>query len=560
MEIINVLAGHLSLLGQPVPTARDVFAELTKQHGMLRSWSIDQYYAFPHLSFQAYFTAKALRSRADGHRIIVEHRHDPFWREALILYAELGDISDLVRELLTSPDNLLHSDLLLLAECWGVGGEIADPELSKAIVDRLIGLAKGGNAFLADQATNFLARISVPEARTAFAATIRDSNGHLIGGAASRFAVSAFGESVLPEIVEQLVRKGHDHDLLENFTCLRRRVAIEQLQALILRTDWSSAKDVGHDPGVRHIRRDAERLMAEIGEDLAIVPLMQLMSAPALSDFEKRGCVSALANIDDPRVPQILRDIVGGNFPMDCRIDAAGNLAPDEPEARRFLLKVIADESENYFDRRDAAGELAEFKGLTDDDLTAFRSLIFDPAPEFVGGPNVAISTVGKVGTKASRALLDEALAFWEQSDYSEARRVRRAILQALHLEDKSADLREILEKAGSDRWINTELPKVASEYVRRDPGRANDLFVAALRSYSEKFVYAGTLAWAVLIILPQISLGDSLLEAAIDFARRLPQDTLSWSAVAKVWQRRDISVAQRALFQGSGAPDSVSE
>ncbi len=547
-EVINLMADHLPLLGLPTPTPRDVFLELTKQHGLLRSWSIDQHYAFPHLSFQSYFAAKALRSRADGHRTIADHKHDPFWREAFILYAELGDISELARLLLTTNDNVLQSDLLLVGECWAAGGEIRDLELSRTALDRLLALAKGENKFLADQAIRHLARISIPEAKKAFASMIRDSNGHFAEGVASRFAVSVLGEAILPEVVAQLVRTGHNEDLLENFVYLPRRVAIEQLRELVPRTDFPTSRDAG----VRHLRRDAERLMAKAGEDLAIAPLIQLMSAPQLSDFEKRGCVSALAAIDDPRVPQILRDIVAGDFPMDCRIDAAGNLAPNDPEARRFLLKVIADEGKDYFDRRDAAGELAEFSGLTDEDLSAFRSLIFDPKPVFVGGPNVAVSTVGKIGTKAARGLLDEALAFWEKSDYEEAWRVRDAILQALHIEDQKADLREILEKASSDRWINIELPKVASEYARRAPDKANDLFVGALRSYSREAVYAGTLAWAVLAILPQIPLTDSLLEAAIDLAKRLPRASLPWSAISKVWQRRDISDPQRALFDDS--------
>jgi hypothetical protein len=547
-EVINLLANYLPLLGLPTPTPRDVFLELTKQHGLLRSWSIDQHYAFPHLSFQSYFAAKALRSRADGHRTIADHKHDPFWREALILYAELGDISNLARELLATDANLLQSDLLLLAECWAAGGEIKDFDPSRSALDRLLALAKGKITFLADQAINLLARISIPEAKTAFASMIRDSKGHFTEGIASRFAVSVLGDAILPEVVAQLVRTGHNEDLLENFLYLPRRVAIEQLRELILRTDFPTSKDAG----VRHLRRDAEELMAKAGEELAISPLIQLMSAPQLSDFEKSGCVSALATIDDPRIPQILRDIVSGSFPMDCRILAALKLAPGEPEARRFLLKVIADERQDYFDRRDAAGALARFDGLTDDDLPAFRPLIFDRQPAFVGGPNVAVSTVGKIGTKAARALLEEALTFWEKSDYEEAWRVRDAILQALNLGDKTADLRTILEKAGTDRWINTELPHVASEYFRREPEKANELFESALRSYDKEAVYMGTLAWAVLIILPQIPLSDNLLEAAIDLAKRLPRAILPWSAISKVWQRRDVSDRQRALFDDS--------
>jgi hypothetical protein len=547
-EVINLIADHLVLLGSPVPAPRDVFLELSKQHGMLRSWSIDQHYAFPHLSFQAYFAAKALRSRADGHRVVAQHKDDPFWHEALILYAELGDISNLSHELLRTKDNLLRSNLLFLAECWAVGGEISDASAASAALDALIVVARGKNTFLADKAIKLLARISTPEAKSAFASTIRDPNGHFVGGTASGFAVLVLGDTILPDVVAQLVRTGHNEDLLQNFVYLPRRTTVEQLRALIVRTDWPTSRDAG----VRHARRKAEQLMATVGEDLAISPLIEIMSAPQLSDFEKRGCVSALATIDDPQIPQILREIVAGDFPMDCRIDAAGELAPNDPEARHFLLKVIADKSQHYNDRRDAAGELAKFNGLRDTDLPAFRPLIFDQKPAFVGVPMVAVSTIGQIGTNASRALLEEALGFWEKSNYEEAGRVRSAIFLALNLENKAGDLREILTKAGSDGWINWELPRVASEYARRAPDEANDLFVEALRSYSRDVIYGGRLAWAVLTILPQITLTDSLLGAAIGLAKRLPQSTSCWSAIDKVWQRRDISDQQRDLFGDS--------
>jgi hypothetical protein len=292
--------------------------------------------------------------------------------------------------------------------------------------------------------------------------------------------------------------------------------------------------------------------MAGVGEDIAVSPLVELMSAPQLSDFEKSGCVSALATIDEPRVPQILRDIVSGSLPMDCRIDAARNLAPGEPEARRFLLKVTADERQDYFDRRDAARVLANFDGLTDDDLPALRTLIFDRQPVFFGGPMVAVRTVSQINTKASRALLEEALTFWEKSDYEKASMIHNDILEALALGNDSADLGTILEKAGRDHQIKLELPKIALEYLRRTPKRANELFVSALRSYSREAVYLGTLAYAVLMILPQIPVSDTLVEAAIDLAKRLPRASLPWVAISMVWQRRDISDAQRALFMSA--------
>ena len=168
----------------------------------------------------------------------------------------------------------------------------------------------------------------------------------------------------------------------------------------------------------------------------------------------------------------------------------------------------------------------------TQAELAIFRLLIFDPTPEFIGGPCVAIDTVGKLGTNASRMMLREALTFWEESDHPEAEHVRGAILQALQLDDKSADLRTILERAGRDRWINAELPNVAAEYARRAPEEATDLFADALHSYRQDIVYAGTLAWAVLRILPQIVLRDSVLNAAIELAQ-LPACDRDFSAGA---------------------------
>jgi hypothetical protein len=94
------------------------------------------------------------------------------------------------------------------------------------------------------------------------------------------------------------------------------------------------------------------------------------------------------------------------------------------------------------------------------------------------------------------------------------------------------------LEGAGADHWIKTEIPRVAAE-----------LFVTALHTYSKEFSYAGTVPSAVFAVLPQIPLTDSLLKAAIEFARKHPKDTHSWKALGRVWRRRDISIAQRVLF-----------
>jgi hypothetical protein len=309
-QVVAELARQISLLGPSPPEPYDLFVELTKRHGLLRSWSIDQHYAFPHLSLQAYLAARALRSRADSHRIIIEHKNDPFRFEAICLYAELGDITEAARELLTRQDNILASNLCLVAECLAAGGEIADARLRGIAIERLIRAAKEKNRFLADKAATALARIDVPEAKRAFVEISRDDKGNFTRSAATRFVVSVFGQEALEDVVAQLLRTGSDENLLENFASLPRRVAVERLLTLILNTNWPTERDLGYDPAIRHLRRDAELLIARVGEELAIPILIQLMSASQLSSYEKAGCVTALASIDDPSVPGILRSIV----------------------------------------------------------------------------------------------------------------------------------------------------------------------------------------------------------------------------------------------------------
>jgi len=89
----------------------------------------------------------------------------------------------------------------------------------------------------------------------------------------------------------------------------------------------------------------------------------------------------------------------------------------------------------------------------------------------------------------------------------------------------------------------------LAGEYFRRAPQTAQILFVEALQSWEGQVVLGGSLAWAVLTILPKISLSETVLGAAINLARRTPEDTLTWAVIDEIWQRRDLTPALRRLF-----------
>jgi hypothetical protein len=283
-----------------------------------------EHYSFHHLSFQAYLASRELRSQAHGHLTLVERREDPFWREANILYAEQGDITELVRALLELEENVVFSNLLLAADCWTAEGSTADREVAKELLLRLQSLILAEAGFLAEQALVRLARTADPEAKAIFKRLLRDDTGRLRRDSrAARFAVAAFGEATISEIIQEVVLWGFSADLMANFNALPRGMAVDKLEALALRTDWPDERSLGYDPGVRHIRRNAAQLMASIGEELAIPGLSRLLRADQLSSFEKSGVVAALAAIDDPVIRSLVEDILDGHSEIDCRIEAA---------------------------------------------------------------------------------------------------------------------------------------------------------------------------------------------------------------------------------------------
>jgi hypothetical protein len=462
------------------------------------------------------------------------------------MYAEQGDISGLAGDLLSAPDDILSSNLALLAECWGAGGTFRDNKWSDIAVARLFHLITGGNALLARRSLAALANIDAAATKTAMRNLIRDASGNLVDGPAAAYAVAIFGNGVIDEVISTVVSRGFDKNLLDNFKLLPRLMAVEKLTELILRNDWV----VEDYRTISHIRRDAARRMADIGEEIAIRPLKELVAAEQLSVFEKEGVITALGTIQDFAARQFLRAVMSGDYPLACKVEAAGCLAPDE-DAKHFLLRIVDDTKADYFRRRDAALAVAKFN-LSDPDLSFLRHLLFDRAPKFYGGPSLAAEAVACAGTAASRAMLKDAFAFWRKSTHPDAKIIAREIGNTLNMREPTSDLREALDFARgpeSGRPINLELPEMAEEYARRSPAAATDLFVLALDDYKEQVIYAGTLASAVLQIVARITLTDRLLNAVIDFAKRSPQDESRWVAVDAVWRRRDLTPTQRLFF-----------
>ncbi len=552
VEALHVLSKHMSSAGLSSVSPEEVFIELIDQHGLIRSWSIDEYFAFPHLSFQAFLAAKALRSQNDAYLSITQVIDDAFWQEAILLYAELGDITDFVQELLSDKENILHTSLFIVANCLATGATIADPDIRQKFLKRLEILSNENINYLSEKAIHIMSQIDHPEVIALLTPMIySESKSSRPNGPARKYIVKILGEDKINTVIEELVKHGDDEDLLANFEWLPRKKAIENLEALILRCDWPNEKELGYDPGIRHIRRDAAHLLAKIGEEAAIPSLKRLLHEDILNDFEKAGVVTALGSIDVPEIPALLRNFLTSDLPVDCQIEAAKHLGPHDLIAKHFLFSILQDKNADYFDRRDAASALTAFT-LIDDELVAFKALIFDPDPKFWGGPSVAAETVAKVGSEASCDLLNEALIFWESSGHPDASLIKAAISAGLSLRFDVGDLRVHLEKGLGPHYgnpIEWRLPEIAEEYFQSSSEEAEILFEKTLQEWKDEYIFGGSLAWAILCILPEITIKESILKASIDLAKRVSEDRFIWSILDRVWQRRDMDSQLRRLF-----------
>jgi hypothetical protein len=290
--------------------------------------------------------------------------------------------------------------------------------------------------------------------------------------------------------------------------------------------------------------------MASIGEELAVPSLIRLLKASQLSSFEKSGVVAALAAIDDPVIFSLIEGILDNDPEIDCRIEAARHLAPNNFRAKSFLRACVADPELDYSDRRDAAAVLSEF-GLNNDDLNPLRTLLFDPDPEFWGGPSVAADAIARVGSEASQNLLHEAAEFWKHSTYGEAGLIRNTLSKLLSMADRTCDLEEFLIEAATpgSRVIDWNLPNIAEEYLNRSPEKAIALFSRALETQEGGPIYGGRLSWAVLTMIPKMPVFDEVLSAALNLAMRAPRDDFVWATLLGVWRRRDLTPEQRRLF-----------
>jgi HEAT repeat protein len=97
---------------RPTKAPSQVLRLLTGERGLFRPAGSKRY-AFAHPLWRAYLAARQLAEVDPAS--LVEHLDDPWWAEALLFYAELGDMEPLVAALLRKPGDMFHTHLHTLS-------------------------------------------------------------------------------------------------------------------------------------------------------------------------------------------------------------------------------------------------------------------------------------------------------------------------------------------------------------------------------------------------------------------------------------------------------------
>jgi HEAT repeat protein len=97
---------------RPTKAPSQVLRRLTGERGLFRSAG-SQRYIFAHPLWRAYLAARQLAEVDPAS--LVEYLDDPWWAEALLFYAELGDMEPLVGALLSKPRDMFHTHLHTLS-------------------------------------------------------------------------------------------------------------------------------------------------------------------------------------------------------------------------------------------------------------------------------------------------------------------------------------------------------------------------------------------------------------------------------------------------------------
>lgn len=110
-ELLGIIARYLPELGLPAEINGEIMEDIVAKQGFLIEHE-SGWYGYLHPMFQAYFAAREARVR-DAVAPVVARALLPWWREAVLFLASMGDATRLLRGILSQPEDIFWSGLRL---------------------------------------------------------------------------------------------------------------------------------------------------------------------------------------------------------------------------------------------------------------------------------------------------------------------------------------------------------------------------------------------------------------------------------------------------------------
>jgi len=284
-EVESILARELPKVGGDARRAGEFLDNIRDRSGLLVERGLNRF-GFSHLTFQEYLAARAL-AEGDNLSLLIEHLHDNWWREVILLYAGLRDATPLIKVIREQREDIFKSNLFLAGRCLADATTV-DPSLRREVIDDLLDVFWNAEyKLLRNTAQEVLAEIKSDYVIEHFVEKLRDERDEVRGSAA--YALGTIGSEWAMDLLIASLRdesagvRGWAVLALSEIGSER---ALEPLLAAL--GDESES-----------VRGRAALVLGKIGSERAVEPL--IASLRDESDFVREGAALALGWIGSER-------------------------------------------------------------------------------------------------------------------------------------------------------------------------------------------------------------------------------------------------------------------
>jgi len=550
-ELILELEAQLEKFGISSKKAGDVFEEFVSQHGLLKSWSFDGYYAFPHLVFQEFLTAKALREKPDGFKDLIRHKDEPFWSNTLKIYSSMGDLAPFLAELLQHEDNLLHTNLYLAASCLSEGTKLSDIKLRDTLILQLLELARGENIFFSEKAIDLLVKIGDDRSNLNLIESYTNNEGHFNPKKyAFKYMLKLEGAKryldLLDFVLNDNVVRGYE---IEALNWLGHKQLLQGLQYIIdYHGDNLSSKIISR-------KNESIRLLVTVGQEEALPILIAIIKNREL--YDRRifyNLISSLTNIRNPKIQKILEQIIQSDwFSIDEKIAATRFYGIKSPQNKNFLLSISLDNSVEEGTRQIALLSfriLSNFE-LSENDLDSFQKIINNTTLKDWRAQTITAKLIREIGGEKARSIIENAIDLWQNFEHPHKEMIVNSLKLELLRFNEEQNIETILElfEKNTKLPLEWDLPKLVYIYYIKKPKESLEYFTRLLDSNRTSTIDYFKIQGAIVENMNRIHLNLELLSLIISYSKKMQKDKWIWKKLFDIWNRQELDPEIRKLF-----------